>query len=112
MKLCLATNNVHKISEIQALLDASFEILSLHDIGCDTELPENQDTLAGNSLEKAMFVWQHYQISCFADDSGLEVEALHGMPGVVTAHYSGTRDADANMNLLLQNLAPFTNRNA
>jgi XTP/dITP diphosphohydrolase len=112
MKLCLATNNAHKVAEIQALLDDSFEILSLQAIGCHTELPENQATLAGNSLEKALFVWENYKISCFADDSGLEVEALNGEPGVITAHYSGTREADANMNLLLQNLAPFTNRNA
>ncbi|QHT69338.1 non-canonical purine NTP diphosphatase [Rhodocytophaga rosea] len=113
MKLCFATNNTHKIEEIHNLLSGRFEILSLEDIGCREELPENQTTLEGNSLEKAMYVWEHFGVSCFADDTGLEVEALHGEPGVYSARYAGLqRKAEDNMNLLLKNLQGKTNRKA
>ena len=113
MKLCFATNNSHKLEEINALLGNSFEIVSLQAIGCQEDLPENQDTLEGNSLEKAQFVWQHYQINCFADDTGLEVEALQGAPGVYSARYAGAqRNSQDNIHLLLQNLQNHTNRKA
>ena len=113
MQLCIASNNPHKIEEIQAMLPAmQVQVVSLQSIGCLEELPETQRTLEGNSLQKAMYVWEHFGISCFADDTGLEVEALNGEPGVDTAYYSGSRDADENINLLLQNLARYSNRKA
>jgi XTP/dITP diphosphohydrolase len=113
MKLCFATNNAHKLEEINALSGRDFEILSLKEIGCYEELPENQDTLEGNSLEKAQFVWQHYNINCFADDTGLEVEGLQGDPGVYSARYAGPqRSSEDNITLLLQNLQGHTNRKA
>lgn len=113
MKLCFATNNKHKLQEIQQLLGSRFTLVSLADIGCNEELPENQATLEGNSLEKAQYIWDHYQVNCFADDTGLEVEALNGAPGVYSARYAGTqRDNQANMALLLQNLQGKNSRNA
>lgn len=112
MKLCFATRNENKLREIKNLLGNHFEILSLDDIGCQDELPETQDTIEGNSLQKAQYVWDHFQVNCFADDSGLEVEALGGAPGVDSAFYSGTRDFDANIALLLQNLENQENRQA
>lgn len=105
MKLCFATNNVHKVKEIQALLGGSFTLLSLADIGCTEELAEDQDTLEGNSLQKARYVFEKYQVPCFADDTGLEVEALNGEPGVYSARYAGEqRNSQDNIALLLQNL--------
>lgn len=105
MKLCFATNNAHKLEEIQDLLGDSFSLTTLREIGCEEELPETHDTIPENSYEKAEYVWKNYGINCFADDSGLEVEALHGEPGVHSAYYGGPqRDADANMDLLLKNL--------
>ena len=113
MKLCFATNNAYKIEEIHNLLEGKFDILSLEDIGCREELPENQTTLEGNSLEKAMYVWENFSVNCFADDTGLEVEALNGEPGVYSARYAGLqRKAEDNMNLLLKNLQGQTNRKA
>lgn len=113
MELCFATNNAHKLKEINGLLGKDFELVSLQKIGCYEELPENQDTLEGNSLEKAQFVWQHYQINCFADDTGLEVEALQGAPGVYSARYAGLqRNNQDNIYLLLRNLQNHTNRKA
>ncbi len=113
MKLCFATNNKHKLQEIRQLLGGWFTVLSLEDIGCREELPENQTTLEGNSLEKAQYIWEHYQVNCFADDTGLEVEALNGAPGVYSARYAGLqRDNEANMALLLENLQSKNNRNA
>ncbi|MCU0355463.1 MAG: non-canonical purine NTP diphosphatase [Cytophagales bacterium] len=112
-RLCFATNNRHKIEEIAQLVEASFEIVSLADIGCHDELPENQDTLEGNAFEKAEYVWTKFGVSCFADDTGLEVMALDGDPGVYTARYAGPqRNADDNMNLLLQNLSGKSDRTA
>ena len=112
-RLCFATNNAHKMEEVRAILPEHFEILSLKDIGCNEELPENQRTLEGNALEKAAWVFQHYNVDCFADDTGLEVEALNGEPGVDTAHYAGAdRDALKNMNLLLKNLEGKPSRKA
>ncbi len=91
----------------------SFELLSLKDINCTEELPETGSTIEANSLEKAQYVYDHYQVDCFADDSGLEVDALNGEPGVDSAHYAGPQRSHAdNINLLLQNLGNQTNRNA
>jgi XTP/dITP diphosphohydrolase len=105
MTLCFATNNTHKINEIQALVDNAHQLLSLSDIGCDEELAEDQATIKGNSHQKAQYVFDHYQIACFADDTGLEVEALNGEPGVYSARYAGPqRNAEDNMQLLLKNL--------
>ncbi len=112
MKLCFATNNKNKLAEIQYALGDQFELVSLQDIDCHEELAETQGTLEGNSWQKAQHVWDHYQVSCFADDTGLEVEALDGEPGVDSAHYSGTRNADDNMDLLLKNMQDKFNRQA
>lgn len=108
---CIASNNKHKIEEMSAIMGSSFSFLSLEEIGCSEELPETQNTLEGNALQKARFVFDRYKIPCFADDTGLEVEALHGEPGVYSARYAGpTRDAEANMNLLLNKLEGKSNR--
>lgn len=113
MKICFATNNTNKIREIKNLLKSGFELLSLKDIGCEVDLPENQLTLEGNSLEKAKYVYEHFQVDCFADDTGLEVEALHGEPGVFSARYGGPeRDSSKNISVLLKNLEGQENRSA
>jgi XTP/dITP diphosphohydrolase len=112
-KLCFATNNAHKLEEIQAILGDSFELVSLKDINCTEELPETGNTLEANSLQKAQYLYDHYQVNCFADDSGLEVHALEGQPGVDSAHYAGPQRSHAdNVNLLLKNLADKTDRSA
>lgn len=111
MTICFATNNPNKLREIRQLLGGKIEIKSLADIGCDEELPETSDTLEGNSLQKAQYVYDHYGVDCFADDTGLEVAALDGAPGVYTARYAGEqRDNIANMKLLLSNLNEVTYR--
>ena len=108
MKLCFATNNTHKLEEIQALLGNSFELITLAEIGCHDDIPEPYDTIAENSLEKARYVWENFGINCFADDTGLEVSALHGEPGVLSARYAGPqRNAEDNINLLVQKLSGF-----
>lgn len=113
MKLCFATNNPHKIAEVQQLLGHAFDIVSLQDIGCQEELPETQTTLEGNSAQKAQFVHQHYQIDCFADDTGLEVSALQGEPGVYSARYAGLqRNSQDNMQKVLDKLQGETDRHA
>jgi XTP/dITP diphosphohydrolase len=113
MRLCFASNNKHKLEEIKNVVGRKFEILSLADIKCNEELPETRNTLEGNSLQKAEYVLQHYSTPCFADDTGLEVEALHGAPGVYSARYAGNhRSNDDNIALLLQNLKNDTNRKA
>ena len=113
MKLCFASNNEHKLSEIRQIVGDQYQIVSLQEIGCSEELPEEQTTLEGNSRQKAEYVWQHYQISCFADDTGLEVFALNGEPGVYSARYAGSqRNSQDNMALLLQKLENQPNRRA
>ncbi|MES2239700.1 MAG: non-canonical purine NTP diphosphatase [Bacteroidota bacterium] len=113
MQLVFASNNKNKIKEIQQLLPSSIEILSLEAIGCHEEIPETADTIEGNAILKANYVTQKYGYDCFADDTGLEVEALNGEPGVYSARYAGEqRDAEDNMNLLLDNLVNNTNRKA
>jgi XTP/dITP diphosphohydrolase len=111
--LCFATNNKHKIEEVATLLGGHFQLQSLTDIGCQEELAEDFFTLEGNSRQKAEFVFKNFNVSCFADDTGLEVEALNGEPGVFSARYAGVqRNSDDNMNLLLQKLTDHPNRNA
>lgn len=112
MKLVFATNNAHKIKEVSEVLGNAFEIVSLQDIGCNEELPETHDTIRENAQEKARYVFENYDVDCFADDSGLEVDALGGEPGVHTAYYSGSRDHDANINLVLTKLGDTSNRRA
>lgn len=113
MDICFATNNAHKVREINQLLGERFRMLSLADIGCQEELPENQTTLEGNSEEKASYVYQHYRVNCFADDTGLEVDALQGEPGVYSARYAGPqRSSEDNMRRLLRELADQPNRTA
>ena len=113
IKLCFASNNEHKLAEVRQILTGQYEILSLQEIGCQEELPEEQETLEGNSHQKAAYVWQHYNISCFADDTGLEVMALNGEPGVYSARYAGAqRNNQDNMQLLLKNLEGNTDRRA
>jgi XTP/dITP diphosphohydrolase len=112
-KLCFATNNAHKLEEIQAILGDSFDLISLAETGCKEELPETGDTLEANSLQKAQYLYENYHVNCFADDSGLEVNALGGEPGVDSAHYAGPQRSHAdNVNLLLKNLADKTDRSA
>jgi XTP/dITP diphosphohydrolase len=113
MELCFATNNLHKIQEVQAILAGRHTILSLADIGFTEELLEEQDTIPGNSFQKADYVFRTYNVACFADDSGLEVEALNGAPGVHSAYFAGPqRSHQDNMNLVLSKLNNAKNRRA
>lgn len=111
-KLCFATNNAHKIEEVTFALGEAFQIMTLAEIGCTDELPETTGTIPGNSRQKARYVFDHFHIDCFADDSGLEVDALNGEPGVDTAYYSGSRDHAKNIAFLLQKMEGMTNRRA
>jgi XTP/dITP diphosphohydrolase len=112
-QLVAATNNQHKLSEIRPLIEPDFRILSLHEIGCSEELPETQETLEGNSEQKASYVYTHFRLPCFADDTGLEVDALSGDPGVFSARYAGPQRSSAdNIGLLLKNLTGAENRKA
>ena len=113
MKLVFASNNKNKIKEIQLLVPASIEIVSLEDIGCTEDIPETADTIEGNAILKANYVTEKYGLNCFADDTGLEVEALNGAPGVYSARFAGEpKDDNNNMNELLFQLENETNRNA
>jgi len=114
MKIVFATNNEHKLSEIRAILGPQFEVVSLADIGCHEDIPETGTTLEDNALMKAEYIHDHYHIDCFADDTGLEVEALNGAPGVYSARYAGGagHDSQANMNKLLAELGNNNNRKA
>lgn len=114
MKLVFATNNAHKLEEVSAMLGDTFELLSLNDINCHADIPETADTLEGNARLKASFVYQNYGFNCFADDTGLEVEALGGAPGVYSARYAGGEghDSEANMRKLLAELEGKDNRKA
>lgn len=113
MKLVFATNNLHKLQEIKHLLNGSFELLSLNDINCDEEIPENQETIEGNAAEKSFYIFNRFGLNCFADDTGLEIEALNGEPGVYSARYAGEeKSAEKNMDLVLQKLAEIKNRKA
>ena len=114
MKLVFATNNQHKLEEIRKILQLKFEIVSLNEIGCHTDIPETGSTLEENALIKARYVFDNYGLDCFADDTGLEVEALNGEPGVYSARYAGGNghDSEANMQKLLQKMADKTHRKA
>ena len=113
MKLVFATNNKHKLQEVRDIVGNRVEVLSLSDIGCCDDIPETADTLQGNALIKARHIYGKYGIDCFADDTGLEVEALGGAPGVYSARYAGEEcDSEANMRKLLENLTGKSNRNA
>ena len=113
MKLVFASNNRHKIKEISDLLPPFIEVVSLEDIGCTEEIPETSNTIEGNAILKANYVTKKYGLPCFADDTGLEIEALDGAPGVYSARYAGQpKDDQANINLVLDNLKYETNRNA
>jgi len=113
MQLVFATNNPNKIKEVQALVPAHIKLLSLADILCIEDIPETTGTIEGNAKQKADHIKNHYGYDCFADDTGLEVEALNGEPGVDTAYYAGPqRDANDNMDKLLNNLKDKPNRNA
>lgn len=113
MKLVFASNNKNKIAEIQQLIGDKFEIVSLEDIGCTEDIPETAETIEGNAMLKAQYVYDKYGMSCFADDTGLEIDALQGEPGVYSARYAGEqKNADDNMALVLQKLENKTNRSA
>ena len=126
MKIVFATNNLHKLDEIRQILGDKFEIVSLNDIGCHEDIPETGNTLEANALQKAEYIFQKYGMSCFADDTGLEVDALGGAPGIYSARYAAmekqegvgekehaaSHDSEANMARLLRELAENNNRKA
>ena len=112
-KLVVATNNAHKLEEIAAILGYEMELLSLKDIQCFDDIPETADTLEGNARQKALYIYNNYGMDCFADDTGLEVEALNGAPGVFSARYAGDgHDSEANMQKLLHELEGKENHKA
>ena len=119
MKIVFATNNKHKLDEIRSILGESIEVLSLKDIGCDADIPETGKTLDENAKQKAQYIYDNYHLDCFADDTGLEVDALNGAPGVYSARYANmedpsaeSHDAEANMSRLLRELGENNNRKA
>ncbi len=113
MQLVFATNNLNKLKEVQQLIPEHIRLLSLKDIGCHEDIPETQNTIEGNAIQKAEYVKTHFGYDCFADDTGLEVDVLNGEPGVFSARYAGEqRDANDNINKLLTNLENQDNRNA
>lgn len=113
-KLVFVTNNAHKLEEVRAILGNTMEVLSLKDIDCQADIPETAETLEGNAALKAEYIYKNYGMDCFADDTGLEVEALNGAPGVYSARYAGGdgHDSEANMKKLLAELDGKTNRKA
>ena len=111
-QLVFATNNAHKTQEVSEILAPEYEVLNLNDIGCDVDIPETGNTFAENATLKSSYVVQHFNLDCFADDSGLEVEALNNEPGIYSARYSGKRGDVENMQYLLQKMDGITNRNA
>jgi XTP/dITP diphosphohydrolase len=113
MELVFATNNQHKLKELQEILGNRIKLLSLNDIGCNEEIPEDQETLEGNASQKAFFIYHKFGYNCFADDTGLEIDGLNGEPGVYSARYAGEeKSAEANMNKVLDKLIKIKNRNA
>lgn len=112
-KFVFATNNAHKLEEVTAILGDKIELLSMKDIHCHADIPETADTLEGNALLKARYIFENYNMDCFADDTGLEVEALNGAPGVYSARYAGPgHDSEANMDKLLHEMENKENRKA
>ena len=113
MDLIFASNNSYKLTEIRKLLPEGYSLRTLNDIGCNEELPETGNTIEANALQKALHVFEHYHVKCFADDSGLEIEALDGAPGVHSAYYAGLpRNDENNIDLVLQQLKNKHNRKA
>ena len=112
MELVFATNNAHKLDEVRQILGDRFTVHSLKEIGCTEDIPETGDTVQDNALQKARYVKEHYGYDCFADDTGLEVKALGGAPGVHSARYAGDHDSEANMTKLLQELEKKSDRSA
>ncbi len=113
MELIFASNNRHKLDEVRALTKDNYKIISLSDIGCNEEIPETQPDLLGNALQKARYIHKKYQRNCFADDTGLEIEALNGHPGVYSARYAGEHCSfEDNMNKVLQEMQDISNRRA
>ena len=112
-KFVFATNNAHKLEEVTAILGDKIELLSMKHIHCHADIPETADTLEGNALLKARYIFENYNMDCFADDTGLEVEALNGAPGVYSARYAGdAHNSEANMRKLLQDMEGIENRKA
>jgi len=113
MKLVFATNNQHKLEEVRKILPSVFQVVSLQELGCEDDIAETGATLSENSRLKAQFIWDKYHIDCFADDTGLEIEALHNAPGVYTARWAGVAHNDAaNRQKALRELQNHTNRRA
>lgn len=113
MKIVFATHNKNKVIELKALLPEHFEVVSLEDIGCLEDIPETADTIEGNARLKAIYVFENYGLECFADDSGLEVDALNGAPGVYSARYAGVaKSSEANLQKLLSEMADKDERSA
>ena len=113
MELVFASGNENKVREVAKKLGGTIPLKGLPDIGCTTDLPETSDTLEGNAQQKARYVWDHFKVNCFADDTGLEVTALNMEPGVYSARYAGEqRNSSDNMQLLLENLKPHADRSA
>lgn len=112
MELVFATNNAHKLEEVQQMVRGRFVLKSLADIGCDDDIPETGVTFQENAQQKTDYLFQKYQVNCFGDDSGLEIDALNGEPGVYSARYSGSRDMEKNIDLVLEKLQDQENRKA
>lgn len=112
MEIVFATNNVHKLQEVQAVIGDHIRLIRLEDVGCHEDIPETGTTFEANAAQKSQFVLDRYGRDCFADDSGLEVYTLDGEPGVYSARYSGSRDMERNMDLLLERLGDNTDRRA
>ena len=112
-KLVFATNNAHKLSEVKAILESEYQIVSLSDLNCTDDIAETADTLEGNALIKAKYIHEKFGLDCFADDTGLEIEALNGAPGVFSARYAGeNHDAQKNMAKVLDLMSGSDNRKA
>ncbi len=113
LQIVFATANKNKITEIQKLIPPTIKVNGLHDINCVEEIPETQPAIEGNASQKAFYIYNNYKVNCFADDTGLEIEALNGRPGVLSARYAGeSKNADENMNKILSEMNGITNRKA
>ncbi|MGV3706799.1 MAG: RdgB/HAM1 family non-canonical purine NTP pyrophosphatase [Arcticibacter sp.] len=110
--LVFATNNKHKLEEVQALIGDKFQLKTLGEIGCLDEIPETGTTFRENASQKSHYIWDRFNMNCFSDDSGLEVDALNGEPGVYSAHYSGSRDWEENLQLVLDKMTGMKDRSA
>ncbi|MBR3014136.1 MAG: non-canonical purine NTP diphosphatase [Bacteroidaceae bacterium] len=112
-KIVFATNNAHKLQEVSEILEDKIQIMNLKDIHCEEEIPETSDNIEGNAYQKANYIYEHYHVDCFADDTGLEVEALNGAPGVYSARYAGPQhNSKDNIRKLLTDMQDIENRNA